>query len=276
MRPLVHAQRTPARTLSSSLIPHVPSASSTPAADSANWGKFSASTASQDSLSRFIADCSKFSVSVTAKLEGRVVTILTTRSGGAGAGAGGGSSESVWDVVSRVATDVFGNCVPCGAAKGGASLSLSTLPARSRERLRAHSPPCPFPLTFFAGSIGGHGHGSKDTVLLEHVSTGRLLVASRAMGPAASGTAFQSQRSVKLNRDSWESCGIKTKTQKNFEEPVGGFRLNTRVRLDGVLFEVVGFNANGWLTAWDAIVQRMDFDGPLDDEPELDEEELEE
>ena len=49
---------------------------------------------------------------------------MTTRSGGAGAGAGGGSSESVWDVVSRVATDVFGNCVPCGAAKGGASSAL--------------------------------------------------------------------------------------------------------------------------------------------------------
>jgi hypothetical protein len=93
-------------------------------------------------------------------------------------------------------------------------------------------------------------------VLLENVSTGRLLVMSRYMGTAASGTAFQCQRSVKLNRDSWESCGIKTKTQKNFEEPVGGFRLNTRVRLDGVLYEVVGFNADGWLSAWDAIVQR--------------------
>ena len=89
-------------------------------------------------------------------------------------------------------------------------------------------------------------------MLLKHGSTGRLLVASRL----GSTEAFQCQRCIKLNSDSWTICGIKSKTGKSFKEPKGKFVEGQSVRFKGVLYEVVGFNAVGWLPAWDAIVQR--------------------
>ena len=66
----------------------------------------------------FIAGYSEIGVGVKATLECQVVTISEAkRSGGAGGGSGG---ESVWTVVSRVATDILGDCVSCAAVKGGA------------------------------------------------------------------------------------------------------------------------------------------------------------
>jgi len=90
-------------------------------------------------------------------------------------------------------------------------------------------------------------------VLLLHVLTQCLLVASRVLGPSSSGTAFQCQRSTALNKESWEVVGITTKKTKNFEEPEGGFRVGMRVPLDGEQYDVVGFSSVGWAPEWEAL-----------------------
>ena len=86
-------------------------------------------------------------------------------------------------------------------------------------------------------------------MLLQHES-GALLVASRR-GTLA---AFQCQRHTRLNKDSWVRCGIATKTKKNFAEPKRGYVVGQRLLFDDVPYLVVGFNSDGWLSAWDAIV----------------------
>ena len=88
----------------------------------------------------------------------------------------------------------------------------------------------------------------RGTVLLQHESSGSLLVASRT-----SKVAFYA-KSTMFNKDSWASCGIKSKTGMSFFEPKQGFVVGQHLLFDNVPYEVVGFNAHGWLSAWDDIV----------------------
>ena len=88
-------------------------------------------------------------------------------------------------------------------------------------------------------------------MLLKHVATARLIVASRVMGSMSSGTAFQCQRSTALNKESWEPIGIDTTSKKSFEEPEGGYRVGALVHNK---YEVIAFSDNGWMTTWGALV----------------------
>jgi hypothetical protein len=102
-------------------------------------------------------------------------------------------------------------------------------------------------------SPAGHGHGTQDMVLLQHTISGKYLVASR-MGAKPT---FLCQRCTQLNKDSWESCGITTKTGKVFAEPAQGFKVDDCHFYDNQSYKVVGYSATGkgWLSKWDAITR---------------------
>jgi hypothetical protein len=89
-------------------------------------------------------------------------------------------------------------------------------------------------------------------VLLQHTISNKFLVASQ-MGAKPT---FLCQRGTQLNKDSWESCGITTKTGKVFAEPAQGFKVDDCHFYDKQSYKVVGYSATGkgWLSDWDAIV----------------------
>ena len=87
-------------------------------------------------------------------------------------------------------------------------------------------------------------------VLLKHVSTKSLLVASSVKG----GNSFQCQRATARNMSSWGVIGFKNKTTMTFEQPAGGFRAGKRVELRGEIYDVMGFSSDGWAPAWNKIV----------------------
>ena len=91
-------------------------------------------------------------------------------------------------------------------------------------------------------------------VLLQHTISNKYIVASRR-GIGKMNT-FLCQRCVKLNDDSWESCGITTETTKVFAEPAQGFKVDDCHNYDKQSYKVVGYSATGkgWLSEWDAIV----------------------